>query len=128
MKKDEVFKEYSEIIKELAAEEVQRILREGNFYRAMTGTVLNDSEDGQSYNVDIIDTKLNNVVNKTGQKIPKGSTVTIMERYGSNYANSYISVVNGNQGNQILSVENGKVIVRDNNGNVYTLAQETATS
>ena len=95
MKKDEIFKEYSEIIKELAAEEVKRVLREENFYRAIIGTALNACADGGKCSVDIVTTTLNNVINKTGKTIPKGATVTIMERYGSNYANCYISIVNG---------------------------------
>lgn len=132
---NELFGEYQELLKEIIDEEVEKKLKEANIFRALTGTVLNENEDGQNYDIDIVDTKLKQVTNKTGQKIPVGSTVTVLERYGSNYTNSYISIVNGtknnalfdqswsfdgNSNNSISINEKGELIVKDANGKTHT--------
>lgn len=107
MDEKQLFKEYKELFQDLIQDEVKKILKEENFFRALTGTVVTGSTDGSSYGVDIINTTLNDVANKTGQKLSIGDTVTILERYGSNYSNCYISVVNGVSGNKIFKQENG---------------------
>ena len=136
MTNNKIYGEYHELIKEIVDEEVKKVLREANLFRALTGTVIQEHDNGQSYDVDIIDTKLSKVINKTGQKISNGSTVTIMERYGSNYANCYISIVNGNINNKLfdqswstdssqnnsLSVDNNELKIKDANGKSYSVA------
>jgi hypothetical protein len=100
MKDKQLFAQYEDLIREIVQDEVKKILREGNFFRSVTGTVVKGSSDGSSYDVDIVDTQLKGIANKSGHTLSAGDTVTIMERYGSNYSNCYISVVNGASGNK----------------------------
>lgn len=126
-----IYDEYQEILKEIIDEMVEQKLKDSNFFRALTGVVIHEYDNGNSYDVDIIDTKLSKVSNKTGQKIPIGATVTILERYGSNYSNCYISIINGNNNKIFWSTDGGEdnsitanpksLVVQDSSGNSYAI-------
>lgn len=92
MKQYSDYDDFAEIIRELAREEVKNVLKEEGFCRTMTGQVIATS-DGK-YSVDLVDTIVNDLLNKTGESIGLGDTVTITEKYGSNYSNCYISTKN----------------------------------
>ena len=95
MKQYSDYDDFTEIIRELAQEEVKNILKEEGFCRTMTGQVVATS-DGK-YSVDLVDTTVNDLLNKTGESIKPGDTVTITEKYGSNYSNCYISTKNASK-------------------------------
>ena len=96
MKQYSDYDDFTEIIRELAREEVKNILKEEGFCRTMTGQVI-DTDNKGGYSVDLVDTVVNNIINKSGESLNLGDTVTLTEKYGSNYSNCYISVKNASR-------------------------------
>ena len=92
MKQFSDYEDFAEIIRELAREEIKNFLKEEGFSRTLTGQV-SASKDGK-YSVDLVDTVINDLINKSGESIKEGDTVTVTEKYGSNYSNCYISTKN----------------------------------
>ena len=85
--------EFKDIIRELAQEEVKSILQTEDFYRCIAGTVV--TVNGNRCSVDIVTTILKDILNKSGEEIQVGDTVLVMDKYGSNFSNCFISVKNG---------------------------------
>ena len=91
---EQIYEQYHSIIVEIVRDEMKNFLKDLNIYRAHSGTVIKKYGDINFYDVDIVTTVLKKISNKTNQEIPMGSTVTVFERYGSNYANCYIGIIN----------------------------------
>ena len=89
------YQEFRDLIREIIQEEVKEILKEQGFSRSVTGEVLHVSDDNRSCSVDVVTTKLNNILNKSGSSLKPGDTVTIMDSYGSNYSNCFVMAKNG---------------------------------
>lgn len=87
--------EFRDLIREIIQEEVKEVLKEQGFSRSVTGEVLYVSDDNRSCSVDVVTTKLNNILNKSGSSLKPGDTVTIMDSYGSNYSNCFVMAKNG---------------------------------
>lgn len=104
------YKEFQELIDGLVQERVSKILQEQQFSKLITGQVLSVSEDNRTCSVDIVTTKLNNILNKSGSSLKPGDTVTLMDSSSNNYTNCFILAKNGqdleSRGNISKDIEN----------------------
>lgn len=104
------YQEFQELIDGLVQERVSKILQEQQFSKLITGQVLSVSEDNRTCSVDIITTKLNNILNKSGSSLKPGDTVTLMDSSSNNYTNCFILAKNGqdleSRGNISKDIEN----------------------
>lgn len=88
-------------IRRMIDEGIEKKIKQEGFFKPYTGTVISatlPSETDffqQRCSVDLVFTKIDNLLNKSGQKLQVGDTVTVMERYGSELSNCYISLKNG---------------------------------
>ena len=89
------YEEFQELIDGLVQERVSKILQEQQFSKLITGQVLTVSEDNRTCSVDIVTTKLNNILNKSGSSLKPGDTVTLMDSSSSGYTNCFILAKNG---------------------------------
>ena len=108
--------EFRDIIRELAQEETKRILQNEDLYRNIMGNIVDIKANGK-YDVDIATTVLHNIINQSGTKLSLGDGVIVSEKYGSNYANCYISAKTSTSDdvqNNIKDVENNIKDISDN--------------
>ena len=96
--------EFKNIIREIAQEEAKNLLQTEDVYKSVLGTVIGVGENG-TYQVDIVTTILNNIINISGSKLNLGDTVIVNEKFGSNYANCYISGKTGQSSKTIEDTE-----------------------
>lgn len=96
---DNGYEDFREIIRKMIKEENEIFLKENNFYTSYTGTITGVSTDvfpfTQVCSIDLIFTQLTNILNKSGELLEVGDTVTVLERYGSNFSNCFIGYKNG---------------------------------
>jgi hypothetical protein len=92
---------FMDTIRRMIDDGIDKKIKQEGFFKAYTGTVISATLPSQTdffqqkCSVDIVFTIIDNLLNKSGQKLQLGDTVTVMEKYGSNYSNCYISVKNG---------------------------------
>ena len=89
------YEEFQELIDGLVQERVSKILQEQQFSKLITGQVLTVSEDNRTCSVDIVTTKLSNILNKSGSSLKAGDTVTLMDSSSSGHTNCFILAKNG---------------------------------
>lgn len=101
------YENFREIIKKIITEEIEKKLQKDNLYISHTGTVTNITKTGvitgttntdpfkQACTIDLIYTTIENTINKSGEVLSVGNTVTVMEKYNSNLSNCYIAIKNG---------------------------------
>ena len=98
---DKDYDVFMDTIRRMIDEGIDKKIKQEGLFKAYTGTVISatlPSETDffqQKCSVDIVFTTIDNLLNKSGQKLQVGDTVTVMEKYGSNYSNCYISIKNG---------------------------------
>ena len=90
----QIFDNFREILQSLAQEEVNNVLKNNNIYKSHVGQIIAKNQDNEQYDVDIFDTILHNIKNKSNQELSIGDSVTIFEQYGSNYQNCFIMIKN----------------------------------
>lgn len=78
-------------------EQIEKYLKDNNFYRLVVGQVTKVNYNSSSCSVDIGDMIVNNILNKSDRELFRGDTVTILDRYGSNFRNSFVICVNGKE-------------------------------
>ena len=86
-------------IKEIIVEEVDNFLQKKNLYETHSGVVIDvntnsDNPYEQICNVDLVFTKLSNLLNKRGQKLQSGDSVLVFTKIGSHYSNCFIAFKN----------------------------------
>ena len=87
-----IFDDFRELLHSLAQEEINNILKNNNIYKSHVGQIISKNND--QYDVDIFDTILHNIKNKSNQTLSIGDSVTVFEQYGSNYQNCFIMIKN----------------------------------
>lgn len=96
---DNGYEDFREIIRNMIKEENEIFLKENNFYTSYTGTITGVSTDvfpfTQVCSIDLFFTQLTGILNKSGELLEVGDTVTVLERYGSNFSNCFIGYKNG---------------------------------
>lgn len=85
--------EFKALIKEIIDEQIKSYMKETNVFRLLTGEIKIKSND--RYSIDIGDTIISDVLNKSGVWLERGDTVTIAEKIGSNFSNCFILCKNG---------------------------------
>ena len=107
------FENFREIIRSIITEENTLFLRKNNIFTSHTGMVTKIVHSGQktlgegettisiedpyqqSCDIDLIFTTVSDIINKTGEVLKVGDTVTLLEKYGSNFSNCFIAYKNG---------------------------------
>lgn len=93
-------KDYDEFmaeIKSVIKNEIKSFLKEEGFYRCIPGEIT--ETNGDKCTVDTVVTSAKNILNKSGEGLEQGDSVLLMEKYGSNYSNSFILAKNGSNRN-----------------------------
>ena len=90
--KRRTFDDFRELLHSLAQEEINNILKNNNIYKSHVGQII--AKNNEQYDVDIFDTILHNIQNKSNQSLSIGDSVTVFEQYGSNYQNCFIMIKN----------------------------------
>lgn len=88
-----VQEEFKTLIKDIIADEIKSYLKENNYYQTIVGKIV--KIEGNRYSIDIGDTFINDVLNKSNTELNLQDTVTIMVKTGSNYSNCFILCKNG---------------------------------
>lgn len=83
-------------IDEFVNKAIDSFIKENDLYRFVVGIVIRKQRN-DTFTIDIGDTTISNIVNKSNCIIEVGDTVTILDRYGSNFRNSFILCRNGNE-------------------------------
>ena len=83
-------------IDEFVNKAIDSFIKENDLYRFVVGIVIRKQRN-DTFIIDIGDTTISNIVNKSNCIIEVGDTVTILDRYGSNFRNSFILCRNGNE-------------------------------
>ena len=128
------YSEFKEELRSLIREEIKSFLQEEGFYRCIPGEVTKIDSDKAS--VDTVTTVVSDLLNKTGEELQTGDSVLLMEKYGSNYSNSFVLAKNGDNRNNTSSriSENEKSLsevktkVATLEKNVTELTDEAVTS
>lgn len=89
----QTYKETDELIRSIIRQEIENFMKQNGFFRSVSGIVTGISNG--KYDVDVVDTKLSQILNKSNSEINVGDTVTIFDKFGSNYSNCYIAAKNG---------------------------------
>jgi len=95
MSNNKVQEEFKDLIKEVVDKQIESYMKNNNIYRFLTGEVVRISTDYQHYSIDIGDTIVPDVLNKSNLNISRGDTVTFVEKVGSNFCNCFILCKNG---------------------------------
>lgn len=90
---DIIQEEFKELIKDIIQDEIFSYLKNNNYYQLITGKIVEIQNN--RYSLDIGDTFITDVVNKSNVSLEIGDTVTIMVKTGSNYSNCFILCKNG---------------------------------
>ena len=85
-------------IDEFVNKAIDSFIKENDLYRFVVGIVIRKQRN-DTFIIDIGDTTISNIVNKSNCIIEVGDTVTNLDRYGSNFRNSFILCRNGNEQN-----------------------------
>ena len=93
MMTEKEFNEFDSLIREIVRQEIRSFMKENGLFRSVTG-VVTKINDGK-YDVDAVDTQISQILNKSNSEIKVGDTVTIFDKFGSNYSNCYIAAKNG---------------------------------
>ena len=93
---NEEYSEFQSLLQEYIQEEVEKILRQEYLFQGITG-IITDVNGDNTYTVNIVTTTLYNVKNKTNLELSIGDSVTLLNRYGSNYTDCFIFLKNGEQ-------------------------------
>ena len=93
MENNSVYNETDKLIRAIVRQEIGNFLKENGFFRSVTGVVTKINNG--KYNVDIVDTEISQILNKSNSEIKVGDTVTIFDKFGSNFSNCYIAAKNG---------------------------------
>lgn len=89
--------QFYEVLKELINQEIENYLKQNNFFRLITGEVKQQNKNKNSFIIDIGDTTIPNVLNKSNLILNKGDTITLLDRFGGNFRNSFILCRNGDE-------------------------------
>ena len=82
------------IMDEFVIKTIDFFIKDNDFYRFVVGEVTRKQKNG-TFMVDIGDTTISNVINKSNCILEVGDTVTILDRFGSNFRNCFILCRNG---------------------------------
>lgn len=93
MNNSQVYNETDELIRSIVRQEIKNFMKQNGFFRSVSGVVTGTSNG--KYDVDVVDTKLSQILNESNSEIKVGDTVTIFDKFGSNYSNCYIAAKNG---------------------------------
>lgn len=85
---------FYEAINNFTSTSIDTFIKENDFYRFVVGAITRKQKNG-TFIVDIGDTTISNVVNKSNRVLEIGDTVTILDRFGSNFRNCFILCRNG---------------------------------
>ena len=97
------YQEFRELIRLIAKDEIHKQLIKENIFVSCTGIITgitheNENKDNpysQQCNVDIVFSVLTNILNKSGEYLQIGDTVTVLQKKGSNYSNAFIAYKHG---------------------------------
>lgn len=110
------YDEFKNLIQDMVNEGIQNYLKDAGMYKSHTGEIIQSNENG-TFSVDTSTTVLHNLENKSNSQLEKGDTVTLFEKYGSNYSNCFILAKNGQNRKEeqphILTEEEVKQIVNE---------------
>lgn len=98
-----VQQEFKELLSEIIQDEIKTYLKNNNYYHLVTGKIV--AKKNGRYSIDIGDTFINDVVNKSNNILNIGDTVTIMEKAESNFSSCFILCKNGFEENTISYIE-----------------------
>ena len=90
---DKIQEEFKELIKDIIQDEIASYLKNNNYYQLVTGKIVEIKNN--RYSLDIGDTFITDVVNKSNINLKLGDTVTMMVKADSNYSNCFILCKNG---------------------------------
>jgi hypothetical protein len=88
-----VQQEFKELLSEIIQDEIKTYLKNNNYYQLIPGKIVEIKNN--RYSLDIGDTFITDVVNKSGVNLKLQDTVSIMVKTGSNYSNCFILCKNG---------------------------------
>ena len=103
---NQIKEEFKNLIKELVDDQIKSYMKDNNIFRLLTGEIKFINND--RYSIDIGDTIISDVLNKSNTHLQKGDTVTVAEKIGSNFSNCFILCKNGSSNELIESVKNLK--------------------
>ncbi len=86
------YEEFMNEIRSVIKQEIKQFLSNEGFYRCVPAQVT--KVDNDKCSLDAVTTGLKNVLNKSGEELLEGDTVTVMEKYGSNYSNCFVLAKN----------------------------------
>lgn len=85
--------EFKILMKDIIEKEISSYLKNNNYYQVITGKIVGIKNN--RYSIDIGDTFINDIVNKSNTELKLQDTVTLMTKAGSNYSNCFILCKNG---------------------------------
>lgn len=88
-----LFSEYEELIGEIARKYAINYMKENNVVKLFYGKIIGIS--GNRYKVDIGDTVISDILNKSGHELKIGDTVALIDNIESNYSGCFIAYKNG---------------------------------
>lgn len=100
---NDIQQEFKELLSEVIQDEIKIYLKNNNYYHLVTGKIV--AKKNGRYSIDIGDTFINDIVNKSGMTLQIGDTVTLMEKAESNYSNCFILCKNGLEESTVSYVE-----------------------
>jgi len=87
-------KEFQELINDMIEKKFNQLLKENNIYQTVSGKIIANSTAGK-YDVDLGDTTIKSIYNRTGQSLEVGDAVLVNVKCGSNYSQCYITEKTG---------------------------------
>lgn len=98
---EEIIKSTSEdfflALQTFIGEQITKFLKENEFYRIVMGSVEKVNSDSSLCSIDIGDSIIKNILNKSNKELFRGDTVAILDRYGSNFRNCFIICTSGKE-------------------------------
>ena len=88
-----IMSEYEELIGDIARKQMKAYMKEQNMVRLVYGSIV--EINGDRCKVDLGDTVVSDVLNKSGVTLKEGDTVALIDKIDSNYASCFIAYKNG---------------------------------
>lgn len=93
------YNKFRENIRNIIAEETNKILQSKNLYETHSGIVLDVNSDttdpyAQICHVDLVYTQMKTLLNKSGQLLKVGDSVVVFEKFGSHASNCFVAFKN----------------------------------
>lgn len=106
-------------------EEIIKTLKEFDIIQLISGEVKGKNKTNTKVSVDIGDTIVRNVLNKSDKILKLGDSVTLLNRFGGNYRNSFVICQNGEEKPLEMDLEDAVENIEDKIDALHTTSTTT---